>query len=523
MSGRLIKQSLVSATLIMVAGNILGRLFGFAREAVIASYFGTSSILDTFILAFTIPEMLAMVLFTALPVALIPTLKNGDAATQSDQERDSALFWSGLGWFAMIFGGLSVMVFLFREQILFWLSPELAGPNLALGHKLLAILSPYILLRGLEAYFRSWCFAKKHFVASATSNIIINICVIASVYFFYDRMEIETLAYGWLVGSFLLLVYNGVFALGIVSLSRPTGAGQVWMRVLLQSLIAIVLLESISMAYPVVDRILAARYLEPGPISALRYATTLISIPTGVFVAAFNIAAFPWIADLSSVDQAEKLRQLYFRSVRLLIFFIGLVAAGVMLFSADIVQLAFKRGAFDAASLELTSEPMFYYAIGMVFQAVYTFQMRFYYVRRMLLRVGIILISMFAVKLILSWILIGQMEHNGLALATSIARIFGFAIMTVDLARTLKVSSRELFFPFVMKTLAAIGAVAVMWFGLAAVWPLSATSTVAAAFFRLAVIGLIGIGVYLGMGMVLKMSEPRSAIESLTVRFGGDR
>jgi putative peptidoglycan lipid II flippase len=53
----------MAATLITIGGNILGRLFGFGREAVIAGYFGTSAILDTFILAFTLPELLGMVFF----------------------------------------------------------------------------------------------------------------------------------------------------------------------------------------------------------------------------------------------------------------------------------------------------------------------------------------------------------------------------------------------------------------------------------------------------------------------------
>ena len=518
-TARLVKQALVSATLITVAGNIAGRVFGFAREAVLAKYFGTTAVLDTFILAFTLPELLAPILFTALSVALIPLVSKEKPGVGDD----SRLFWTGLIWFTGCLALVAAGIYLLRGPILGWLAPGLDPEHAALGERLLAILAPYVLFRGLEAYFRSWCFARKHFVAPALSSVILNSAVVASVFLWYDQLQVETLAYGWLAGSVILFVYNGLFAFRLVRPTLRLGLDLPWVRALLATLGAIALLECFTMGYAIIDRYLASLWLGPGPISALRYASTLISIPGGVLVAAFNIASFPWIAELISGGKIDQLKRLYTGSVRLLVFTMGLIAVGLMIFAGDIIRVAFQRGAFDHESLVLTTGPFLFYAVGLMFQSVYGFQMRFYYARRALLRLGLILALMLVVKLVASVMLVGPMGHDGLALATSIARVLGFLIMTVDLARPLQVANRDLFGGFVPKVLLALAIVAAVWIGLSQLWPSSPDQSLLSLFFRLAVLAVSGIVVYAGAGSLLRLSEPRRALDLIVSQFKRNR
>lgn len=517
MTSRLIKQSLISATLITVGGNILGRVFGFGREAVLAKYFGTSAVLDTFILAFTLPELIALVLFTALPVALIPAVsKSNEPDSQPD---DSQKFWAGLIWFGACFALLSAILFLMRSQVMTWLAPGLTTEQVATGEQLLAIMAPYIFFRGLEAYFRSWCFARKHFVAPALSSVVLNTAVIVSVFLLYDQMGIVTLAYGWLAGSMLLVGFNGVVALRLIKPKLRFNLALPWVKNLVLVLVAVAALELITMSYAVLDRYLASAWLGPGPISALRYATTLISIPGGILVAAFNIASFPWIADLVGRGDSERLRTMYIDSVRLLIFAMGLVMVGLLIFSTDIVRVAFFRGAFDNESLNLTTAPFSFYALGLVFQAVYAFQMRYYYAQRALLRLGVILGGMFIVKLLISLILIEPMGHAGLALATTLARVVGFFVMTIDLSRALSLHHRELFWPFIPKVMISLGTVAIVWLSAAIFWPSTPDQSLWSLFVRLALLAVLGIANYLGIGALLKLNEPRRMLNLIASQF----
>jgi putative peptidoglycan lipid II flippase len=519
MTSRLIRQSLVAATLITVGGNLLGRILGFGREAVLAKYFGTSAILDTFILAFTLPELVALILFTALPVALIPAVA-GKSRSDAD---DGRLFWSGLILFAICFGLLASLIYVGRGYVLGWLAPGLSPEHQELARQLLALLSPYVWLRGMEAYFRSWCFAKKRFVAPALSSVIMNVVVIASILLWYDQLEIRTLAVGWLSGAAILFIYNGAHAFRVIRPGRPRNLDLPWARNLLIALGGVACLESLSMIYAVIDRHLASQYLAAGPISALRYASTLISIPGGVLVAAFNIASFPWIAELVSRGKLDRLRQMYSQSVRLLIFAMSLVAVGILIFSEDIVRVAFARGAFDLESLELTSRPFGFFAIGLVFQAVYAFQMRFYYARRAIYRLGLILGVMLTIKVASSFLLIGPMGHSGLALATSLARIIGFLIMTIDLARTLNISNRELYAAWLPKVVVSLGVAFSCWFGINWLWPSPSDLSLWSLFLKLSLLAVTGVAVYGGVGLLLKLPEPKRALDLLASPFKRDR
>ncbi len=494
----------------------MGRLLGFAREAYFASYFGTSDIFDVFIIAFTIPELFGMILFSAMPMALIPLIKSGNT---DDKNEESHYFWSGLFWFGIGFGILSVLFFIFRQELIFWLAPKLSSEMVNLANDLSGILSVFIFLRGLEIYFRSWCFLKMHFLAPAFSTIIVNLIIICSLVFLFDRFHVKALAYGWVADGAALLLFNGYFAFKVVKPKLNIKIDPVWVAALTRSLLAVTIIECISMSYSLVDRFFAGHYLGTGPISALRYASTLISIPSGVFVAAFNVASFPWIAELLKLNRIEDLGNLYAKTVRALLFFLGFAAMGIGLFAGDIVRIALGRGKFDEVSLALTTMPLVIYAIGITFQAVYTFQMRFYFAARQIFRLGVILSLMLILKLILSAVLVQQLAHEGLALATVCAAVLGFLIMTVDIWKKLKFSFSAKLTTFTIKTLGVMASVAAIWMGLKFLWPSHQSDSMSLLFVRLSLFSLIGLVMLFIFGKFFKHPESQQAIELLSAKF----
>lgn len=507
---------MLAASLITVGTNALGRVFGYLREAVVAGYFGTSSTFDTFILAFTVPELMTFIIFAALPPALIPLMRKDRSNPGGEQLR---FFWEGLISFTLIFGVVAILIYLFRGDILSWLAPKLTVHQCVGGERLMAILSSFVFFRGVEAYFRSCLFDKKHFIVPATSPIIANLIILALIFQLYDKLNIEALAYGWLLASVALFLYNGFFAFLLVKPPPFAGVRLSALSPMLRVTATVAAIECIALIYPVVDRYLAAKYLGEGQIAALRYATFLVHIPTGIFVASFSSASFPWISDLSAPEAAERLKKLYCESVRLLVFVMGLVAAGMMIFSTEIVRVAFQRGAFDLHSLDLTVSPFMFLALGIVFYSVYLFQMRIYYARAALFRLGMILLTMLLIKAVLSRMLVNPMEQDGLALATSIAWLCGCIIITVDLSRMLRLSIRDLLFPSIYKMMLGIGVVALFWLAIAWLWPGMGSDSLFEVFFRLALLALMGTLIYIGLAVVFKLPEPKKVLESIRSRI----
>lgn len=513
---RLVKQSLLAGSVIMIGTNLFTRLFGFLREAVIADRFGTSATLDTFVLAFTIPELLSFIIFAAVPSALIP-IRN--RMIRENESAEHTLFWNGTLAYTAVLGLLSVVLFFSRAQILHWLAPTLGPVEQARGVELSTILVWFFFFRGLESYFRGWLFAHKHFIVPATSAMIINMVVLAVIYVLYGRLDIASLAWGWLLGAIVIFLYNGLFALIVIKPKWTLHINKELAVGLLKATAFVAIVESIALVYPVVDRWLAARYLGEGQISALRYAIFLIHIPTGIFVVTFASTSFPWIADLTGGEQRDKLASLYRQSVRLLIFVMLLIAAACALFSSEIVQVAFRRGAFDAVSQNLTASPLLYYALGIVFYSIYVFQMRFYYARLLLLRLATILGVMLALKIALSALLVGPMQQDGLALATSLTWLATAIIMSLDLARALGESISSIFFRPLPKIVIALAVPVGGWLVAIRVWPTQPDWSLLQTFFYLAVIVTIGSIAYLVVALLLGLPEPKRMLEMLTAKL----
>jgi putative peptidoglycan lipid II flippase len=482
----------------------------------VAGYFGTSATLDTFIVAFTVPEIISFVVFAALPISLVPFLRR----LENDRGQEvSGLFWGGAIAFGVTFAIISLLIYHLRGSILFWIAPTLDGVQSAQGDRIISILAWFVFFRGMESYFRGWLFARKHFLVPATSSIVINFIILAAIYLLYGKLNILSLAYGWLIGSAVLFLYNGSFACRIVRPVWQPGSGLFAAVTLLRVTAVIALIESIALVYPVVDRLFASRLLGEGQISALRYALFLIHIPTGIFVVAFSLATFPWISDLSVDEEQQRLVDLYQRSVRLLLFVMMPVALGVVVFANEILLVAFKRGAFDLSSLELTAPTLMYYALGIVFYSIYLFQMRFYYAHALYLRLTIFLLSLLALKIGMSAVLIGPMEHNGLALATSIAWFSGFTIMTLHLGNRLRISIRELFIPALPRMMVALFCVLPVWLVLIRFWPHDPHDSLWLAFVRLTTMAIIGLTTYGVLGKWLKLPEVDMMLEHVRARL----
>jgi len=476
---------------------------------VVAGYFGTSAAFDAFLIAFTIPEIITFIIFAAIPLALIPFIKK--YSNENEQEK-SQLFTGSFISFAIIFALLSILVFVLKKEIIWFLAPTLTGSDYETALRLMSILAPFIFFRGMEGYFRAELFNKKHFVIPAISPMIINIFVLAILLFAYDNFNIFALAYGWLIASVALFIINGFV---VFSIEKRVSINKINFSLifrLLKFVAAVAFVECIALLYPVVDRFLASRYLGEGQIAALRYATFLIHLPTGMFVVSFAMASFPWISDFSLPSYAEKFKRLYNESLGLIIFLMSFVAAAVILFSPEIVSLALQRGAFDNQSMILTSGPLKYFAIGIVFYSVYIFQMRFYYARSELSKLGLYLVLMLVIKITFSLLLIERFEQDGLAIATSVAWLAGCVLMSWDLGKRLRINYFKTIIPQAAKILIALTFTTVLWLLINDYWPIDSNYNLFETLLRFTAIICSGGILFLLISLMLKLQEPKIVV-----------
>jgi len=184
----------------------------------------------------------------------------------------------------------------------------------------------------------------------------------------------------------------------------------------------------------VVDRILASG-LPAGSISALNYAARLKSMPEGLFAVSLLTVFYPQLSRLAAEGRSDKFKENLNRAASAVAFLLLPMAAGFLALSRPVVEVLFQRGAFDARAATLTSEALFYYAIGITFTALSALLVRAFYSlgdTSTPLKVSFVAIGL---NIALNLLLIGPMAHAGLALATSLAGGFGFCLRFLLLRR----------------------------------------------------------------------------------------
>ncbi len=243
----------------------------------------------------------------------------------------------------------------------------------------------------------------------------------------------------------------------------------------------------------------------------------------GIFVVAYNIAALPWLSDYSVPGRDGDLRRIYRESTGLILFCLGFIALTSIVFSADIVGLAFMRGAFDLDSLDLTTSPFQIYATGIVFFSLHIFQMRLYYAKSLLGRLGVILLIKLLVKLALSALLVRPLEQNGLALSTSISWLCVFLIMSYDLGKATGVTGNSLFSASGVKVLLSLTLLWIYWSLGGKIWPASPIRSFAVDISRMALFAVTGLAVYAGAAHLMRLPEPGRMISLLRRAFPKNR
>ena len=170
-------------------------------------------------------------------------------------------------------------------------------------------------------------------------------------------------------------------------------------------------------------------------VVAMNYAWVLMMLPLGVFGMAVARAWFPQFAAAAMDGPTPELARQLTAAIRTVLFFLLPAAAGLMLFAPLVVATLFERGAFDAASTELTAWALLFFAVGLAGHgAVEVLNRGFFALKDTRTPVLIGIVSM-GLGIVLAALLMRPLAQGGLALGISLAVLLEAVWLWVLLAR----------------------------------------------------------------------------------------
>ncbi len=433
---KLKSQSVIQGAFVIMLGTVISRVFGFAKEAVIAYVFGATAQTDAFLVALIIPGILSSLVAGAITVAFIPIFT--EYRTRKSEEEAWAVASTIINVVLLLLVFSSVVAALAAPILVPLVGPGLAEETKDLAISLGRVLSPLVILQGVIGLSIAIHNSYKHFTVPAFSALFHSFGVIIGTLLLTERLGVHSLAVGTLVGMFTYFIVQAIPLMRhkqYYSLSfdyKHPGIKRVALLV-----IPFLVGSAADQVNLMVDRILASGLAE-GSISALSYSSRVVGLPLGIFAGAISVAIYPYLSQYAAEDKLNNLRESFSEGLRMLWLLIIPVSVGLIVLNRPIVMLLFERGAFDGVATWMTSVALMYYSIGLFASAGNIMLMRVFFSMQDTLtpvKLGLIVV---VVNIALNLFLVRHLQHGGLALATSLASCFGFMLKIYYLRKKLK-------------------------------------------------------------------------------------
>ena len=334
---------------------------GFAVQVALAATLGTGREMDVYLVAITLPTLLAVIALTVFPFYLVPALK---ACASAGREADVAILTRYITRrTALVALGLVVALEAAAGPIVHVTAPGFGADEARRAVVLLRIMlagSFFDLLRGVLTAVE---YSRERFFLPQLAPSLNHVVLFASVLLLLRPFGLVGLAAGWSVGSLVMLVAVLPALRGLRVLRAGPGPSSVVADSIRGGLLPIVVVAGLGQLSPVIDRLVAS-LLSAGSISYLGYGSKLLEILMRTVPLAAALSAFPVLSGHAARNDRERLGRTAVSSLRLALLGAVPLALTVLAFRVQFVQVLFQRGAFDAAATRNVAAACAWYAVA---------------------------------------------------------------------------------------------------------------------------------------------------------------
>lgn len=454
--------------------TMLSRVLGFVRDTIVARTFGAGMATDAFFVAFKLPNLLRRIFAEgAFSQAFVPILAEYKAQQGEEATRTFLAYVSGL--LTLVLAVITLLGMLAAPLVIWITAPGFADTpeKFALTSSLLRVTFPYILLISLASLAGAVLNTWNRFSVPAFVPTLLNVSMIVFALFLTPYFDPPIMAMAWatLVGGLAQFLYQlphlkriGMLVLPRLNL-RDSG---VW-RVMKQMGPAI-LGVSVSQISLIINTIFAS-FLAAGSVSWMYYADRLMELPSGVLGVALGTILLPALSRTYAKADRQEYSRLLDWGLRLCFLLVLPCSAALALLSEPLTVSLFQYGRFDAHDALMTQRALVAYAVGLLgIILVKVLAPGFYAQQNIKTPVKIALFTL-AVTQVLNLILIGPLQHVGLALAIGLAACLNAGLLFWQLRR------HNLFIPqagwtgFLLRLLIAVAVMTAVLVGLMQLLP----------------------------------------------------
>lgn len=439
------RLGLLKSTSIVSTMTVLSRILGLVRDVVFARMFGATIVMDAFIVANRIPNMLRRFFAEgAFAQGFVPVMARYHEKNDRDQAKqfvDAVAGTLGLLLFMVTLIGVIA-----APLLVLLVAPGFVGEDgrFDLATAMLRFTFPYLLFVSLTAFAGGILNTYGRFGAPAFTPVILNLVLIASALLLAPYLEEPGmgLAYGVLIAGIVQLLFQIPFLakIGAVPVPRwrPTHTG---VRRVVRLMLPAIFGSSVAQINVLLGGVIAS-LLGVGKISLLYYSDRLMEFPLGIFGIAIATVTLPYLSKQAASDSMDEFSQTVDWSMKLMVLISVPAAAALIVLAGPLVATIFYGGAFSAFDVEMAALSLQAFAIGLIGFSFVKILAPAYFARedtKTPVRIGLVALAVnFGLSVVLTYALtqIGFVgTHAGLALAISVAAIVNAWLLYSGLTR----------------------------------------------------------------------------------------
>ena len=435
LSGKLLRSSFVVSLMTM-----LSRIFGLARDMVVAYFFGAAAGADAFFLAFRIPNFFRRLFAEgAFAQAFVPALT--DYKENRTREEVRALIGKSAGSLGAILALLTLAGVLGAAVVIGLFAPGFVyhgdTGKFDLAVDMLRLTFPYLFLISMTALSGAVLNTYDKFAVPSFTPVLLNISLIASAVFLRPYLDVPVMALAWgvLVAGVAQLTFQlpflareNLLPLPSVDFKDPGVKRIGWL------MLPAVFGASVGQINLLVDTLLAS-FLETGSLSWLYYSDRLLELPLALFGITVATVILPSLSREHTTQSGEAFSGTLNWALRLVLLF-GVPATVALVYLAEpLIAALFYQGELTVRDVAMSSYSLAAYGVGLLGHMMVKVLAPGYFARqdtRTPVRYGIFAL---VANIVLNFALVWQFKHVGLAMATSISAFLNAGLLLFGLLR----------------------------------------------------------------------------------------
>lgn len=413
--------------------TLISRILGLVRDIVFARYFGASLVMDAFLVANRIPNMLRRFFAEgAFSAGFVPVMARYREKHNHEEARE--FVDAVAGTFGIILFLVTLAGVIAAPLLVAIVAPGFIGEDgrFELSALMLRFTFPYLFFVSLTAFAGGVLNTYGHFGVPAFTPVILNIVLISAAIWLAPQLDEPgmALAYGVFIAGLLQLMFQLPFLAKIHAMPRPKwAAGHAGVKRAMKLMLPAIFGSSVAQINVLLGGIIAS-LLGVGKISLLYYSDRLMEFPLGLFGIALATVTLPYLSRQYASESHDEFSATLDWSMRLVTLIAVPAAVGLIVLADPLVATIFYGGVFTAHDVRMTALALQAFSIGLIGFSFVKILAPAYFSRedtRTPVKIGLIALAVnFGLSVILAWYLTSidfAGSHAGLALAISVAAI----------------------------------------------------------------------------------------------------